>query len=46
VRWAVPRRFIIVASALRVAREILYTEDLEYGQPIEQALRLINPFLD
>lgn len=35
---------VIVASALRAESEILYTEDLQHGQLIEQQLRVVNPF--
>lgn len=35
---------VIVASALRAACQILYTEDLQHGQVIEQQLRVVNPF--
>jgi predicted nucleic acid-binding protein len=35
---------VIVASALRAACQILYTEDLQHGQVIEQQLKVVNPF--
>ncbi len=37
---------VIVASALRAACTILYTEDLQHGQLIEPRLRILNPFLE
>lgn len=37
---------VIVASALRAGCKILYTEDLQHGQIIEQQLKVINPFAD
>jgi predicted nucleic acid-binding protein len=36
---------VIVASALRSECKILYTEDLQHDQVIEQQLRVVNPFL-
>ncbi|MGH8290427.1 MAG: PIN domain-containing protein [Steroidobacteraceae bacterium] len=35
---------VIVASALRAACKILYTEDLQHGQVIARQLEVINPF--
>jgi predicted nucleic acid-binding protein len=35
---------VIVASALRAESEILYTEDLQHAQLIEQQLKVVNPF--
>ena len=37
---------LIVASALETECELLYTEDMQHGQVIENRLRIINPFLD
>lgn len=37
---------VIVASALRAGCKILYTEDLQHGQVLEQQLRIVNPFLE
>jgi predicted nucleic acid-binding protein len=36
---------IVVASALEVGCEILYSEDLHHGLVIEKKLKVINPFL-
>lgn len=36
---------LIVASALEAGCEILYTEDLQHGQVIENRLTVKNPFL-
>jgi predicted nucleic acid-binding protein len=35
---------LIVASALEVGCQILYSEDLQYGQQIDHQLRIVNPF--
>ncbi|WP_428995649.1 PIN domain-containing protein [Lamprobacter modestohalophilus] len=35
---------LIVASALEAGCALLYTEDLQHGQWIEQTLRIENPF--
>ena len=35
---------LIVASALENNCSILYTEDLQHGQVIEEKLKIINPF--
>jgi predicted nucleic acid-binding protein len=35
---------VIVASALRAENDMLYTEDLQHGQVIEQQLKVVNPF--
>jgi predicted nucleic acid-binding protein len=35
---------LIVASALEVGCQILYSEDLQDGQQIDHQLRIINPF--
>ena len=35
---------LIVASALEVGCKILYSEDLQNGQQIDNQLRIINPF--
>ena len=35
---------LIIASALEVNCEIIYTEDLQDGQKIENKLTIINPF--
>ena len=37
---------LILASALEAGCSILYTEDMQAGQLVEQSLRIINPFLD
>ena len=37
---------VIVASALRAGCKILYTQDLQHGQVIDQRLRVVNPFLE
>ncbi len=37
---------VIVASALRAACKVLYTEDLQHGQLIERRLKVVNPFLE
>lgn len=36
---------LILAAALEAHCQILYTEDLQAGQLIEQRLRIVNPFL-
>jgi len=36
---------LILAAALQSYCQILYTEDLQSGQTIEQTLQIINPFL-
>lgn len=36
---------LIVASALESGCNILYTEDLQHGQVVENRLTVINPFL-
>ena len=36
---------LIVAAALESGCSILYSEDLQHGQAIEQRLTVINPFL-
>jgi len=36
---------MLVASALIVGVKVLYTEDLQHGQVIDNQLRLANPFL-
>lgn len=36
---------VIVASALRANCGILFTEDLQHGQLIEQQIKVINPFV-
>ena len=35
---------LIIASALQNNCSILYTEDLQDGQVIENALKIVNPF--
>ena len=35
---------LIIASALENACNILYTEDMQHGQIIEDSLKIINPF--
>jgi predicted nucleic acid-binding protein len=35
---------LIVASALESQCSILYTEDLQHGQVIDQVLTIVNPF--
>jgi predicted nucleic acid-binding protein len=35
---------LIVAAALDAGCAVLYTEDLQNGQTIDSALRIINPF--
>jgi len=37
---------LIVAAALETSCEILYSEDLQHGQIIEDQLTIINPFLE
>jgi predicted nucleic acid-binding protein len=37
---------LIVASALEAECEILYTEDMQHNQLIENKLRIVNPFID
>ena len=37
---------VIVASALQAGCKILYTQDLQHGQVIDQRLRVVNPFLE
>ena len=37
---------VIVASALRAGCEILYTEESQHGQVLEQQLRVVNAFLE
>ncbi|MBU2788660.1 PIN domain-containing protein [Acidithiobacillus sp. VAN18-1] len=39
------RDALIIASALESCCEILYTEDLQHGQVLEENLRVANPFL-
>ena len=46
VSRVIPRRSLIVASAWRVAREILPSEDPQHGPVAEQALDGVNSFLD
>jgi predicted nucleic acid-binding protein len=36
---------LIIASALEAKCEILYTEDLQHHQLIENKLRIVNPFI-
>lgn len=36
---------LIVATALQAQCEILYTEDLQHGQLINNQLKLINPLM-
>jgi predicted nucleic acid-binding protein len=36
---------LIVASALETQCGVIYTEDLQHGQIIENSLHIINPFL-
>lgn len=36
---------LIIASALESGCSVLYTEDMQHGQVIEEKLKLINPFL-
>ena len=36
---------LIIASALIVGAEMLYSEDLQHGQVIDRQLRIVNPFL-
>jgi len=36
---------IIIASALEAGCEILYSEDFQHNQVIENRLRIINPFI-
>ncbi|AOC54321.1 MAG: hypothetical protein IM503_05940 [Microcystis sp. M069S2] len=35
---------LILASALEAGCQILYSEDLQHGQRIENQLMIINPF--
>ena len=35
---------LIIASALQNNCSVLYTEDLQDGQVIENALKIVNPF--
>lgn len=37
---------LIVASALEIHCDFLYTEDMQHGQIIENCLQIINPFLE
>jgi len=37
---------LIIASALEADCKILYTEDLQHNQLIENKLRVVNPFID
>ncbi len=37
---------LIVASALENRCSILYTEDMQHGQVIDQVLTIVNPFLN
>jgi predicted nucleic acid-binding protein len=37
---------LIVASALETDCSLLYTEDLQHGQTIENRLKIINPFIN
>ena len=37
---------VIVSASLESGCKILYTEDLQHGQVIEDRLRIINPFKD
>lgn len=37
---------LIVASALETGCGVLYTEDMQHGQIIENRLRIVNPFLE
>jgi len=37
---------MIVSSALMAGSRVLYSEDLQDGQVIEERLRVVNPFLD
>jgi len=36
---------LIIASALENKCSILYTEDMQHGQVIEEKLKIINPFI-
>jgi len=36
---------MIIASALEASCNILYSEDMQYGQLIEKKLQIINPFI-
>jgi predicted nucleic acid-binding protein len=37
---------IIIAAALEANCDILYSEDMQHGQIIENSLKIINPFAD
>jgi len=36
---------LIVASALENGCKVLYTEDMQHGQIIEDSLTIVNPFI-
>ena len=36
---------LIIASALENECEVLYSEDLQHGQVIDDKLRIVNPFV-
>ncbi len=36
---------LIISSALEFKCDILYTEDLQHGQVINEALKIVNPFV-
>ena len=37
---------LVIAAALQVGANVLYTEDLQHNQLIDGRLRIVNPFLD
>ncbi|MDR3011854.1 MAG: PIN domain-containing protein [Chitinispirillales bacterium] len=37
---------LVIAAALESKCSILYTEDMQHGQIIENSLKIINPFID
>lgn len=52
IAWKVGQRYgyshydsLIIASALTSNCQVLYSEDLQHGQVIDDRLRILNPFL-
>ena len=37
---------IIIAAAMEANCDILYSEDMQHGQVVENAIKIVNPFID
>lgn len=37
---------LIIAAALKASYKVLYSEDMQHGQVIENTLTIVNPFLE